>query len=96
LVTKSETPSSLRLDPLLLGFLAGNQDERQLLQAAQLRCTHTLQQFVTVQLGHLQIRDDRPDRVIDNQRLPGRFAVPLLAHLVTPFEVLYQRHAHNP
>ena len=79
----------------LLGFLAGNDDEGHLLQAALFGCPHPLQQPGAVQLGHLQIGDHRPDRMVEQQLLPGRLAVSLLADVERRLEVARKRHPHQ-
>ena len=80
---------------IILGLLAGDQDEGQFLQATQFRGANPLDQLQAVQLGHVQIGNHRLDRVIENQRLPGSIAVGFLAHIVMSLEVLHQRRTHD-
>ncbi|MPN05665.1 hypothetical protein SDC9_152916 [bioreactor metagenome] len=89
-------PQLLGLETLLLRFLTGNQDERQLLKAPEPRCPQTLKQLVTVQLGHLQIGNHCLDRMIDHQGLPCRLAVTFLPDLVMRLQVMDERHPDHP
>jgi hypothetical protein len=52
---KVRNTQSAGLGPLILGFFAGNQNEWQLLKTAKLRGAYPLQQFIAVQLGHLNV-----------------------------------------
>jgi len=84
-----------RAFPLFFGFFTRNHDKRHIHKPPQLGRSHSLQQAKTVEFRHLQIGNDRPNRIIENQLLPCRFTITFFANLVMVFQTPDQRHPHQ-